>query len=178
MVPIQLGQSSAYNWLPAVIGFFNMGALLPFLTMLAVSITKSESIYDIAKPVAPWFGTAFLVAVQFTIGPLFASPRTPQQPLTWESNHWFQLAITRFLCLFLPAYSLPSYLLTVKDSNLMKWVRQYLNPISLGLLALILVLAQVLPMGNLQQQAADVYANIVVYTIVASWRIYKGAKED
>lgn len=69
--PIQLGQLSGGNWLPATIDFLITGTVVPFLAMMAVSLTNSQSVYDIAKPVAPWFGTVFLVAIHLTIGPFF-----------------------------------------------------------------------------------------------------------
>ena len=53
--PVQLGQLSGGNWLPATVGFLITGTIVPFLAMMAVSVTNSQSVYDIAKPVAPWF---------------------------------------------------------------------------------------------------------------------------
>ncbi|MCK8617064.1 branched-chain amino acid transport system II carrier protein [Fructobacillus sp. M158] len=156
--PVQLGQLSGHNWLPAVLGFLLTGALLPFLAMLAVSLTDSKSVYDIAKPVAPWFGTVVLVAIHFTIGPLFGTPRTAATafamgvaPLLPAADQ--QLAMLVFSALFFGL----AYLLTVKQSNLMKWVGKYLNPIFLALLALVLVLALVMPMGDLSQKVAASY---------------------
>lgn len=156
--PVQLGQLAGHNWLPAVLGFLLTGALLPFLAMLAVSLTDSKSVYDIAKPVASWFGTVVLVAIHFTIGPLFGTPRTaatafamgvaPLVPAGYQ-----QLAMLVFSAVFFGL----AYFLTVKQSNLMKWVGKYLNPIFLVLLGLILVLALVLPMGDLSQHVAPAY---------------------
>ncbi len=74
--PVQLGQLAGANWLPATLGFLVTGTLVPFLAMLAVSVTRSRGVYDIAKPVAPWFGTLFLVMLHLTIGPFFGTPRT------------------------------------------------------------------------------------------------------
>ncbi|MCO0832349.1 branched-chain amino acid transport system II carrier protein [Fructobacillus sp. W13] len=156
--PVQLGQMSGSNWLPAVAGFLLTGAVLPFLAMLAVALTRSNSVYDIAKPVAPWFGTVVLVAIHFTIGPTIGTPRTaatayemgvaPLVPAQYQ-----QLAMFLFSAVFFGL----AYFLTVKESNLMKWVGKYLNPLFLGLLALILVAGLVLPMGDLHQHAAAAY---------------------
>ncbi|MBS9338138.1 branched-chain amino acid transport system II carrier protein [Fructobacillus sp. M2-14] len=156
--PVQLGQLSGSNWLPAVAGFLLTGAVLPFLAMLAVALTNSNSVYDIAKPVAPWFGTVVLVAIHFTIGPTIGTPRTaatayemgvaPLVPAQYQ-----QLA----MFLFSAAFFGLAYFLTVKESNLMKWVGKYLNPLFLGLLALILLAGLVLPMGDLHQHASAAY---------------------
>lgn len=156
--PVQLGQLAGHNWFPAVAGFLLTGALLPFLAMLAVSLTNSKSVYDIAKPAAPWFGTVFLVVIHFTIGPLFGTPRTAAtafsmgvEPFVPAAYH--QVAMLAFTAVFFGL----AYFLTVKQSNLMKWVGKYLNPIFLALLGLILVLALFLPMGDLHQHATDAY---------------------
>ncbi|CAK8053951.1 branched-chain amino acid transport system II carrier protein [Eupransor demetentiae] len=156
--PVQLGQLAGHNWFPAVIGFLLTGALLPYLAMLAVSMTNSKSLYDVAKPIAPWFGTAILVAIHFTIGPLFGTPRTaatayamgvaPFVPAAYQ-----QVAMLAFTAVFFGL----AYFLTVKQSDLMKWVGKYLNPLFLALLALILVLALFLPMGDLNQKASAAY---------------------
>ncbi|GAP03419.1 branched-chain amino acid permease [Fructobacillus pseudoficulneus] len=156
--PVQLGQTAGHNWLPATLGFLVTGCLVPFLAMLAVSLTNSKSISDVAAPVAPWFGTLVLVVVHFTIGPLFGTPRTaatafsmgvaPFVPAAYQ-----QLAMLVFSAVF---FSL-AYFLTVKQSNLMKWIGKYLNPLFLVLLVLLLVLALVLPMGDLNQHTAAAY---------------------
>lgn len=37
--PVQLGQLAGGNWLPATLGFLVTGTVVPFLAMLAVSVT-------------------------------------------------------------------------------------------------------------------------------------------
>ena len=81
--PIQLGQLSGGNWLPATIGFLITGTVVPFLAMMAVSLTNSQSVYDIAKPVAPWFGTVFLVAIHLTNGPFLGHRVQQRQLFQW-----------------------------------------------------------------------------------------------
>ncbi|MBS9334673.1 branched-chain amino acid transport system II carrier protein [Fructobacillus sp. M1-13] len=156
--PVQLGQAAGSHWFWAVSGFLLTGTVLPFLAMLAVSLTNSKSVYDIARPVAPWFGTVFLVAIHMTIGPLFGTPRTAATafdmgiaPLLPQGMQ--QGAMLAFTALFFGL----AYFLTVKQSNLMKWVGKYLNPLFLGLLALILLFALLLPMGDLQQHVSSAY---------------------
>lgn len=156
--PVQLGQLSGGNWLPATVGFLITGTIVPFLAMMAVSVTNSQSVYDIAKPVAPWFGTVFLVAIHMTIGPFFGTPRTaatafsmgvaPFVPVKYQG-----LAMLVFSAVFFGL----AYFLTVKESGLLKWVGRYLNPLFLGLLLLVLVLSLVMPMGNTHQTVSAAY---------------------
>ncbi|SUP52852.1 LIV-II [Weissella viridescens] len=74
--PVQLGQMAGSHWVLATAGFLITGTVVPYLAMLAVSTTHSQSVYDLAKPVAPWFGMALLVLIHMTIGPFFGTPRT------------------------------------------------------------------------------------------------------
>ncbi|MDR2661131.1 MAG: branched-chain amino acid transport system II carrier protein [Lactobacillaceae bacterium] len=156
--PVQLGQLAGGNWLPATLGFLVTGTLLPFLAMLAVSVTRSQSVYDVAKPVAPWFGTAFLVAIHLTIGPLFGTPRTAAtafsmgiSPFVPTKYQW--LAMLIFSAIFFAT----AYVLAIKESGLMKWVGKYLNPILMSLLVIVLVLAFILPMGGVDQTVSKAY---------------------
>lgn len=74
--PLHLGQLAGKNWLLAAVGFLVTGVLLPLLSVLAVSITRSEGVYDIGKPLGTGFAVAFMVLIHATIGPLFGTPRT------------------------------------------------------------------------------------------------------
>lgn len=156
--PIQLGQLSGGNWLPATIAFLITGTVVPFLAMMAVSLTNSQSVYDIAKPVASWFGTVFLVAIHLTNGPFFGKPRTaatafsmgiaPFVPLRYQGVVMFVFSAVFFGL---------AYFLTAKESGLLKWVGKYLNPLFLGLLLVVLVLSLVLPMGDTHQAVSAAY---------------------
>lgn len=156
--PVQLGQMAGGHVWPAISGFLLTGALLPFLAMLGMALTKSTSVFDIAKPVAPWFATIMVVAIHFSLGPLFATPRTaatafamgiaPLIPTAYQ-----QLAMLIFSAIFF----LMVYRLTLKESNLTKWVGKYLNPLFLILLAVILLLALIMPMGGLDQKVSGAY---------------------
>lgn len=156
--PVQLGQLAGGHVWPAISGFLLTGALLPFLAMLGMALTKSTSVFDIAKPVAPWFATIMVLAIHFSLGPLFATPRTaatafamgivPLIPTAYQ-----QLAMLIFSAIFF----LMVYRLTLKESNLTKWVGKYLNPLFLILLAVILLLALIMPMGGLDQKVSGAY---------------------
>lgn len=74
--PVHLGQLAGQNWLSAAIGFSISGALFPLLAILAIVVTNSDGLYDLAKPVGKWYATLFLILVHLTIGPFFGTPRT------------------------------------------------------------------------------------------------------
>ncbi|GAA2858515.1 branched-chain amino acid transport protein [Pediococcus damnosus] len=74
--PLHLGQLAGSHWVPAALGFLVTGVLLPLLSVLAISITRSEGVYDIGKPLGAGFALIFMILIHGTIGPLFGTPRT------------------------------------------------------------------------------------------------------
>lgn len=56
--PIHLGQLSASNWGPATIGFLLTAIVLPLLSILAISLTRSSSAYDLALPAGRHFASS------------------------------------------------------------------------------------------------------------------------
>lgn len=104
--PVQLGQLAGGNWLPATLGFLVTGTVVPFLAMLAVSVTHSRSVYDVAKPVGHWFGLAFLVAIHLTIGPFFGTPRTAATAFSMGvAPFWHQKIKDSVCCYFQAPFS-------------------------------------------------------------------------
>ncbi len=80
--PIHLGQLAGSHWVLATLGFLVTAVLLPLLSVLAVSVTRSEGVYDIGKPLGPVFALAFMIMIHATIGPLFGTPRTATVPFS------------------------------------------------------------------------------------------------
>jgi len=156
--PVQLGQMSGGNWLLATLGFLVTGTVVPFLAMLAVSVTRSQSVYDVARPVGHWFGLTFLVAIHLTIGPFFGTPRTAATAFSmgvapFISPKYQGVGMLVFSALFFGL----AYFLTVKQAGLTKWVGKYLNPLFLGLLFVVLLMALFMPMGNTAQSVSTAY---------------------
>ena len=80
--PIHLGQLAGANWLTESSGFLVSGVFLPPIALLALSITRSNSLFDLANPIGKTYASIFLILVHATIGPLFALPRTATVPYT------------------------------------------------------------------------------------------------
>ena len=74
--PVHLGQLAGANTLSATIGFLLTGVGLPIIGVVASALSRSESLYEMAKPVSKTYGILFTCALYLTIGPLFAIPRT------------------------------------------------------------------------------------------------------
>lgn len=52
--PIHLGQLAGGHWVLAALGFLVTAVLLSLLSVLAISVTRSEGVYDVGK--TPWTG--------------------------------------------------------------------------------------------------------------------------
>lgn len=156
--PVQLGQMAGSNWFIATLGFLVTGTVVPYLAMLAVSMTNSESVYDIAKPVAPWFGMALLFLIHMTIGPFFGTPRTAATGFTmgiapFLPEQWQTLGMVAFSFVFFAL----AFVLSITDSRVTAWIGRYLTPVLILLLVIILAVAAFNPMGNLQQPVSEMY---------------------
>ncbi|HDL2898253.1 TPA: branched-chain amino acid transport system II carrier protein, partial [Enterococcus faecium] len=156
--PVHLGQMAGANWVSAGVGFAISGALFPLLAILAVVVTKSDGLYDLAKPVGKWYAALFLILVHLTIGPFFGTPRTAATAFEMAAKPFLPEKYNSLgMFLFSALFFLLAYFLTVHPTRLVKYVGKYLNSLFLALLAIIFVVSLFHPMGNLNQSAADTY---------------------
>lgn len=153
--PLHLGQMAGAHWFLAMLGFLVTAVALPLLSVLAISVTKSEGVYDIGKPLGPVFALTFMVLIHATIGPLFGTPRTATvpftvgvQPLLPES--WARPGLLLFSALFFVF----AFLIAYQESNILNSLGKILNPLFLLLLFSIFLLAFTSPMGKAAAQPA------------------------
>ncbi|MFD1420521.1 branched-chain amino acid transport system II carrier protein [Lactiplantibacillus songbeiensis] len=146
--PIHLGQLAGSHWLTAGWGFLLTGTLLPLLGIIAISITRSTGIYDLARPIGKHYATAFMMLTCATLGPLFATPRTATTP--------FQIGIASHIStsqapFYLFIYSLIFFSITYwasrKPTGIVDMIGKLLNPAFLILLAVIFGMAFTHPLG-------------------------------
>ncbi|MDR3190367.1 MAG: branched-chain amino acid transport system II carrier protein [Lactobacillaceae bacterium] len=163
--PVHLGQLAGSNWWLAAIGFILSATIAPYLAMLAVAVTKSEGLYDIAKPVSRWFGLFMVAAVLMTLGPLFAIPRTAAvafttgiAPLMPVHSQWLGLLI------YSGVFFALAYYLTTKEGNLISWIGRWLNPLFLIALLILFIVVFALPMGGLQHSVSKAYQATPIVT--------------
>ena len=154
--PVQMGQAAGSNTLLATIGFLITGVGLPMLGIIASALSKSESLFDMAKPISPRYAIIFTCLLYLTIGPLFAIPRTAtvafevgMRPFIAEEN--LKLGLLLFSFIF---FSLTLYF-SLKPGQILDWVGKYLTPSFLILLSVLLVATFLNPMGEVNQYAAQ-----------------------
>lgn len=147
--PVHLGQLAGSNWLIASSGFLFSGVLLPLMALLAISITRSNGIYDLALPNGRYYALIFLILVHATLGPLFATPRTATVPyeigiapyLSKSTNAWGLLIYSAIF------FSLV-YIFSNHEGKITTLIGKVLNPLFLLLLFLIFLLAFIHPLGS------------------------------
>ncbi|MBW1605910.1 branched-chain amino acid transport system II carrier protein [Lactobacillus sp. Sy-1] len=152
--PIHLGQMSGANWVVATLGFLCTGVVLPLLSVLAISITRSEGVYDIGRPLGPAFAVTFMVLIHATIGPLFGTPRTASVPFTVGVAPFLPAKYeTVGLLVFSAAFFGLAFFISYRESSIMDKVGKVLNPLFLLMLFAIFFVAFLTPMGNAGLQA-------------------------
>ncbi|WP_125569093.1 branched-chain amino acid transport system II carrier protein [Companilactobacillus insicii] len=147
--PIHLGQLSGGHWFSAGLGFLLTGTLLPLMGIIAISVTKSKGIYDLAKPIGHRYAVTFMILTCATLGPLFATPRTATTPfeigiathVAASQEHWYLLIYS--LLFFATAWWASR-----KPSGIIDSIGKILNPVFLILLAIIFAIAFIHPMGS------------------------------
>jgi len=152
--PIHLGQLAGSNWFIAGLGFLITGTVLPLLAIIAISVTHSNGIYELAKPIGKHYATIFMILVCLTLGPLFATPRTATVP--------FQIGIGNYISsnqtsLYLLIYSIAFFGITYwasrKPTGIIDSIGKLLNPAFLILLAIMFGFAFTRPMGTASKMA-------------------------
>lgn len=154
--PIHLGQLAGANWGKAAIGFLLSGVLLPLLSLLAISITRSNGIYDLAKPISPKYALIFLILVHATLGPLFATPRTATVPFAMGfAPHIPERYQTIGLLIYSAIFFGIVYYFSVHENGIVNTIGKLLNPAFLIMLFIIFLLAFINPLGSASGQHAS-----------------------
>ena len=129
--PVQMGQLAGRNTLHATIGFLITGVGLPLLGVIASALSRSESLYDMAKPVNRAYSIFFTCALYLTFGPLFAIPRTASVAFEVGLNpfikkEYLQLGLFIFSLIF---FAVTLYF-SLRPSRIIDWVGKYLTPMA------------------------------------------------
>lgn len=154
--PVQMGQQAGNHTFAATIGFLITGVGLPMLGIIASALSKSESLFDMARPVGSRYASIFTCLLYLTIGPLFAIPRTATVAFEvgihpFISDEYLKIGLIIFSFIF---FAFTIYF-SLKPGQILEWVGKYLTPIFLVLLSILLIATFVSPMGEVREYAAQ-----------------------
>lgn len=147
--PVQMGQEAGNDIFAATIGFLITGVGLPMLGIIASAISKSESLFDMARPISSRYASIFTCLLYLTIGPLFAIPRTATVAFEvgihpFISDEYLKLGLIIFSFIFF----IFTIYFSLKPGQILDWVGKYLTPIFLILLSILLIATFISPMGQ------------------------------
>ncbi|MBD8067821.1 branched-chain amino acid transport system II carrier protein [Bacillus sp. PS06] len=162
--PIQMGQLAGTNFWPALIGFLVTAIGLPFIGILAIGLTGSNGLRDLASRVHPVFGISFSVVLYLTIGPFFAIPRTATVPFVVGFEPFIDPEqVTLWLAIFSFLFFVIVYYFSLNPAKIMDYIGKYLTPAFLLFLFFLIGIALIKPMGQFGEPVGD-YSHLAFMT--------------
>lgn len=146
--PLELGQKSGYNLIPVTLGFLLSGVGLPILGVAAAAISNSESLFELARPAGKGFAYFLTVLLYLSIGPGFAIPRTATVSYEVGLKGMTSLSDRAILAIFSIVFFTLALYFALKKGNLINTIGKYMTPIFLILLASLVLMAIINPMGE------------------------------
>ncbi|MDU4960386.1 MAG: branched-chain amino acid transport system II carrier protein [Sporomusaceae bacterium] len=147
--PVHMGQEAGSQVFAATLGFLVTGIGLPFLGVMAIGVSKSSGLFELASRVHPGYGYLMTILLYLTIGPFFALPRTGT--VSYEiglapfiPGDYQALGLAGFTLLFF----LAALLFSLRPSEILTWVGKVLNPLFLIFLAFLIIAGFLTPMGD------------------------------
>lgn len=148
--PVQLGQLAGSNTPVATLGFLITAIGIPFLGVVAIGMSQSSGLFELASKVHPSFGYGMTILLYLTIGPFFALPRTgtvsyevglaQYMPEEWQ---------TAALGLFTTAFFLAALFFSLRPAKILFYVGKVLNPLFLFVLAILITAGFLFPMSEI-----------------------------
>ncbi|AWE06894.1 branched-chain amino acid transport system II carrier protein [Lysinibacillus sp. 2017] len=154
--PIQMGQLAGTNYWFALIGFLVTAIGLPFLGILAIGLSGSNGLRDLASKVHPVFGVVFALALYLTIGPFFAIPRTATVPFVVGFEPFIDPSqATLWLAVFSFVFFAVVFYFSLNPAKIMDIIGKYLTPAFLIFLFVLIGISLLSPMGSFVEPAGN-----------------------
>lgn len=152
--PIQMGQLAGTNYWLALIGFLVTAIGLPFLGILAIGLSGSNGLRDLASRVHPVFGVSFAVVLYLTIGPFFAIPRTATVPFVVGFEPFIDPSQAKmWLAIFSLIFFAVVFYFSLNPAKIMDYIGKYLTPAFLIFLFVLIGISLFSPMGSFVEPA-------------------------
>lgn len=159
--PVNKGQLAGSNIVLANLGFLVTGIGLPFLGIIAIGVSQSKGVYDLASKIGRKYAFIFTFLIYLVIGPFFALPRLATTSFEigiapFVSGKHLVFALAMFSVLFFAT----TWLFSRKPTKILDYVGKFLNPIFLILLGGLLFLGFTQPLGSIRAAPVQpVYQN-------------------
>jgi len=154
--PVHMGQAAGSEVFTATMGFLITGIGLPFLGIVAMGVSGSSGLFDLASRVHPAYAKFMTILLYLTIGPAFALPRTATVSYQigvapYISESWQTAALAGFTFLFFAV----AISFALRPSKILIWIGKLLNPLFLLFLAMLISVAFFQPMGDIHTAAVQ-----------------------
>ena len=154
--PPVLGQMAGENIGWGMLGFCLSGVGFPLLGVLAVAMKKSDNPDAIAMPMHPLYARAVTILCALAIGPLFAIPRTAAVSFDTGISALLPAAFDGFgLPLYSAFFFILTYFFSINPSKIIGNIGNFLSPMLLICLTVLVVCVLVNPTGSLQMPNAE-----------------------
>ena len=146
--PVNMGQLAGENVLLANLGFLVTGIGLPFLGVIAIGISQSKGVFELASKIDRRYAFVFTILIYLVIGPFFALPRLATTSFEiglapFIGNEHRSIGLAVFSLLFFAT----TWFFSRKPTKILDYVGKFLNPIFLLLLGTLLFLGFTRPLG-------------------------------
>ena len=145
--PALMGQMAGDHTASATLGFVITGVGLPLLGIIAISLSRSEGLYDLGCKVSRPYSLLFTCLLYLTIGPFFALPRTATVPYSVGLVPALHKDSPLVLGIFSLCFFAAVLWFSLKPSDILTHVGKIINPLFLVFLAVLIVMCFVKPMG-------------------------------
>ena len=145
--PVHMGQMAGSNVISAIIGFLITGVGMPLLGVIALAISKSNGLYELASKIGKPYSLFFTCLLYLTIGPFFAIPRCATTSFTVGIENILSKGTNLNVALFIFSlifFSLALFF-SLRPGKILIWVGKILNPCFLLFLGILLVVALLNP---------------------------------
>ncbi|WP_062351926.1 branched-chain amino acid transport system II carrier protein [Bacillus kwashiorkori] len=147
--PATLGQLAGESLPKALGGFLITGVGLPFLGIMAIGLSGSSNLQELASKVHPIYGILFTALLYLTIGPFFALPRT--SAVAYEIGIAPFISGSSALFIFSLLFFSATLLISLNPVKLVDTVGKKLSPIIIILIFALIIMAIINPMGKFQE---------------------------
>ena len=155
--PIYMGQMAGRHMWQATIGFLITGVGLPLMGVAAMGISRSNGLIELSGKVSRGYSVFFTCALYLTIGPFFAIPRCATVPFTVGVTPLLGTGVASgaALAIFSGVFFLIVLGFSLFPGKILTWVGNFLNPLFLLFLGVLVVAALVNPIGEISSIAPD-----------------------